>query len=48
LTFQTVDNDPAISNQRIKDKLGMEFSGMAGLDECVTGCVGELQRKRRP
>jgi nucleoside-diphosphate-sugar epimerase len=37
------DNAVFISNDRIKEKLGMEFAGMAGVDACISGCMRELK-----
>ena len=36
------ENAVHISNDRIKEKLGIEFAGWAGIDECIKGCMREL------
>ena len=43
LSFEPApENEVFISNDRIKEKLGIEFAGMAGIDECISGCIREL------
>ena len=45
LSFEpTPENEVNISNQRIKQKLGIEFAGMAGIDACIEGCIRELTK----
>ena len=45
LTFEpTPENEVHVSNDRIKEKLGIEFAGMAGIDACIEGCIRELTK----
>jgi|GEM_PF-2789431 len=43
LTFEPdPENAVHISNDRIKEKLGIEFAGTAGIDACINGCIKVL------
>ncbi len=47
LTFEPApENDVFVSNGRIKEKLGMTFRGMAGLDESILGCMDVLAKEQ--
>ena len=46
LSFEpTPENEVFISNERIKQKLGIEFAGLAGIDACIQGCIRELTKQ---
>jgi len=48
LSFEsTPENEVIISNDRIKEKLKMEFAGMTGIDACINGCIRELNSAKQ-
>ncbi len=48
LTFEPPPaNDVFVSNVRIREKMGMTFKGMAGLDDCIYSCMAVLVGERK-